>query len=71
MAKDDKLVAVEVIPGSTFTLGAERTLFQAPDFAYTYDVAADGQRFLMFTPLEKVKASPLTVILNWAKGLNP
>jgi len=30
-----------------------------------YDVAADGQRFLVITPVEG-RVTPLTVVLNWA-----
>lgn len=73
MSYDNKLMAVDVIPGNTFTLGAEKTPFQTPESlsgTQPYDVTADGQRFLVFTPLEKEKASPVTVILNWTEGLN-
>jgi hypothetical protein len=31
-----------------------------------YTVSADGQRFLVNTPLEEDNSSPVTVVLNWA-----
>jgi hypothetical protein len=34
-----------------------------------YDVAPDGSRFLVLTPLEKVRESPIRVIVNWTAGL--
>jgi hypothetical protein len=30
-----------------------------------YDVARDGQRFLLNVPLEQANASSITVVLNW------
>jgi len=32
----------------------------------TYDVARDGQRFLIITQMEKEETQPMMVILNWA-----
>jgi hypothetical protein len=32
----------------------------------TYDVAKDGQRFLINTQMEKEESQPMMVILNWA-----
>ncbi len=34
-----------------------------------YDVAPDGSRFLVSTPLEKVRESPIRVLLDWTAEL--
>ncbi len=36
-----------------------------------YDVSADGQRILAFASPEKSVSQPLTLVQNWAAGLNP
>jgi len=33
-----------------------------------YAVTADGQRFLLNTPVEESASAPITVVLNWAAG---
>jgi hypothetical protein len=39
-------------------------------FLHQYDVAADGQRFLLNVPVDDAPTSPaITVVLNWAAGL--
>lgn len=35
-----------------------------------YDVTADGERFLVNTPLEWASSAPITVVANWSEGLN-
>jgi hypothetical protein len=35
---------------------------------YSYDVTADGQRFLMLVPPQN-STVPITVVLNWSAGL--
>mgnify|MGYP000421472036 FL=1 len=67
------LVATAVVPGVTFTVGAQVTLFNtsgfagSPNFLY-YDVAPDDQRFVFFrkpTDNGAVKVDPLVHIVNW------
>ena len=36
---------------------------------YSYDVSADGQRFLLLVPPED-SSVPITVVLNWTSALN-
>ena len=36
---------------------------------YPYDVASDGQRFLVLQPTEESRSQPLTVVINWQAGL--
>jgi len=68
LASDRKLMAVTVKAGATFEVDSPRTLFQTSlevtSFRQAYAVSADGNRFLLNTPVEAV-AQPLTVVLNW------
>jgi hypothetical protein len=65
-------MSVAVKTGSTFEAAPPVTLFQAHPRqpvsfmdAYSYDVTADGQRFLINTRVDEPNAAPLLVILNW------
>jgi Tol biopolymer transport system component/DNA-binding winged helix-turn-helix (wHTH) protein len=70
---DDKLMAVEVktdapafekaIPKPLFALRLERLTRRTH-----YEVAANGQRFLVVTPVEAPPA-PFTLVTNWTAGL--
>jgi eukaryotic-like serine/threonine-protein kinase len=77
-ASDGKVMAVEVTPGTVFKVGTIRPLFQAPvtapkvaaSYVYFYwDATADGNRFLIPTPVAESIPSPFTVVLNWQAGL--
>jgi len=74
-APDGKLMAVEVKAGPNFEAGTPVELFEfrAGGNLITpyYSVTADGQRFLLSTIVETREAAPLTVVVNWAAGLNP
>jgi len=72
------LVAAAVVPGVTFTLGAQVTLFNTSGFAGStpfnnsrflyYDVAPDDKRFVLFRKAVKngdVTVDPLVHIVNW------
>jgi hypothetical protein len=37
--------------------------------AYSYDVAPNGQRFLLNTAGEDVPVTTITLVLNWTTGL--
>jgi hypothetical protein len=69
---DNMLMVAEVNgQGAGFDVGAVRPLFElqpAPG-GYGYDVAGDGQRFLVNAPIETA-SEPLDVILNWTAVLN-
>jgi len=72
IAPDRKLMAVAIKAGVTFEASAPTALFQT-DIERTggplrYDVAADGQRFLLRTPDESHRPS-ITVVLNWPAAL--
>jgi hypothetical protein len=66
------LVAVDVEPTPTgFRTGESRKLFQLHGAGeWRYDVAPDGERFLVSVPLEKESASPVTLLTEWTRRLN-
>ena len=73
-AKGDTLFTVPVSLGGTFTSGAIRRLFSGPysfdEVNVNYDVAPDGQRFLV--PGSRVDSAPrqLELVLHWFEELN-
>jgi serine/threonine protein kinase/Tol biopolymer transport system component len=72
LAPDDKLMAAAVnAKGSSFDVDAVKPLFQTRATAtrYSYDVSADGQRFLINTTPEQTTSAPITIVLNWTAGL--
>jgi hypothetical protein len=38
---------------------------------YSYDVSADGKRFLVLVTSERRAAQPLTLVQNWLVALKP
>jgi Tol biopolymer transport system component len=76
LASDGKMTAVQLTAGEHFDSGPPIPLFQASareqvagSELVTYDVAKDGQRFLIDTQMEKEGAFPMMVILNWNANL--
>jgi eukaryotic-like serine/threonine-protein kinase len=77
LAPDGRLMAVDVRTTTGFESGSPQPLFRthprqpisAMDF-FTYDVTADGQKFLVNTKVETVNSAPLSVILNWSTDLD-
>jgi Tol biopolymer transport system component len=70
LAPDNKLMAAQVNgQGPGVEVGPVRMLFQTRaktiDTRYAYDVSADGQRFLVITPVEQTTSAPLTLVVNW------
>jgi Tol biopolymer transport system component len=68
---DGQLMVVDVQTGPSFAARAPRALFDmnVPDqAAELYDVAADGQRFLVVRR-EGGEWPPITVVLNWQEEL--
>jgi Tol biopolymer transport system component len=76
LAPDGRLMAADVKTGAGFEVGFPSVLFvthprqpiSAMDF-FSYDVTADGQRFLVNTKVDTSNSAPLSVILNWAAEL--
>jgi len=73
LSTDGKITAVPVKLGATFESGTPVPLFQprlrqpisALDLC-SYDVSADGQKFLINTKVDAPSAAPLSVVLNWS-----
>jgi eukaryotic-like serine/threonine-protein kinase len=72
LAPDGMLMAAEVKTSAGFEAGSPSALFRthprqpisAMDF-FSYDVTADGQKFLVNTKVDTTNSVPLSVILNW------
>jgi len=66
-------MAVAVHPRLSLDPGAPKQLFLfhgASDFlGGSYDVSADGQRFLVSTLIGEEASPPLTVVMNWMEAL--
>jgi Tol biopolymer transport system component len=70
--RENFIVSVDVdhsAPG--FQVGATRQLFRfhGAGADWRYDVAADGNRFLVTVPLAEDLASPVTLITDWTRRL--
>lgn len=76
LAPDRKLMAVGLRAGTTFESDAPRALFQTdvPDagnpFRTSYDVTADGTRFLIKTLVGR-NGSAINVVMDWTAALKP
>jgi len=70
-----KMVAVEVLPGSGFQIGAEQILFSATAYRRdnwhaAYDVSADGERFVMIRISDSGSLDEeLIAVENWFEEL--
>jgi eukaryotic-like serine/threonine-protein kinase len=71
LAPDRNLMAVEIATETGLAASVPKVLFQAPQrtatLPYTWDVTADGKRFLFSAPAEQRK--PFTLVLNWQTAL--
>ena len=73
-ALDGKLMVVRVKSGAGFETDPPVALFEfrrgvtSGANLPSYDVTADGQRFLLNAMVETQTAAPLTVVVNWAAG---
>jgi hypothetical protein len=57
--------------GDHFEIGGIQQLFQARESGdiWRYDVAQDGERFLVLAPLIDEAASPIHLVVNWPEEL--
>ena len=69
VAPGNFVMALPVTPGLQVEAGAPIPLFRVDSEIENYDAAADGSRFLVSMPSEKVRDSPIRVILNWPAAL--
>ena len=70
----DKMMAVEVQTKATFKAERPQLMFEGPyaqsDFWTNYDVAVDGQRFVMLKTEDETRTNQvLRVVLNWSDEL--
>ena len=71
LAPDGNLMSVPIRTSPMFEPGDPVRLFPThltdvwTDMRNHYDVSLDGQRFIMVNPLEDLRASTYTVVLNW------
>ena len=71
IAPDRKMMAADVkLEGLTFEGSVPKALFQTQLISYpnprnSYEVSADGQRFVIITPLQENTSTPITVVANW------
>ena len=71
LSLDNKLTAAEVSAnGSRFEVGSIRTLFETHSYGVfgRYDVAADGQRFVIAYEAGQPSAA-ITLVVNWPAEL--
>jgi Tol biopolymer transport system component len=69
-----EMVVAEVQTGATFSVGRQRTLFPASEFARpgpvpSFSLSPDDKRFLMVREGEASQQSELIVAENWLEGL--
>lgn len=69
LSPEGALMAVPVESGeNSFRPGTPRELFRTME-ASSFDVTADGQRFLVNQPVSDSSDTPVTVIVNWPQLL--
>jgi Tol biopolymer transport system component len=66
---DRQLFVVDVQPGTVFRAGLPQLMFKAAA-GTTWDVAADGKRFLVETPASGGGGRRMEVVVNWFEELN-
>jgi serine/threonine protein kinase len=76
VSAEGKMMAVAVTTGARFGAGSPVALFQTHrrqpvSFldVFSYDVSADGQRFLVITKVDEANAAPLSILLNWSSDM--
>jgi Tol biopolymer transport system component len=77
VSPDGKMMEVAVTAGTNFKAGTPVVLFQthrrqpvSSQDHFSYDVSADGQKFLIITKMEEANAAPLSVLLNWSSEMD-
>ena len=73
LAPDNTLMAAKLtVRGAEFEVGERTPLFRtdlAPSVSWRYDVARDGQRFLVNTSSGQERRTPITLVINWTERL--
>ena len=73
LGADGRLMATEVALGPSFELRNPTALFKVslPSPDRQYDVTSDGGRILVNRISGEAEGAPITVVLDWAAGLEP
>jgi Tol biopolymer transport system component len=67
---DGAMMAVDVMFGSgKVSTSLPRQLFDLSAAVNNWDVASNGQRFLVLLPANPQTSDPISVVLNWSQGL--
>jgi eukaryotic-like serine/threonine-protein kinase len=76
LSADGKMMAVAVTTDASFKAGSPVALFQthrrqpvSSQDVFSYDVSADGQRFLIITKVDEANAAPLAITINWGSEM--
>lgn len=76
LSREGKMMAVPVTTGASFAAGTAMALFQthrrqpiSSQDVFSYDVSADGQKFLVATKVDEGNSAPLSVHLNWVSEI--
>ncbi len=71
-----QMMVVSISATPSFSPGRPKLLFEgayvrgSPSFAFTtYDMTADGQRFVTLQPAENAAPRQINVVLNWSEEL--
>jgi serine/threonine-protein kinase len=70
----DQMMAVSIVAEPSFTPGKPRSLFESTyvvsvERGWTYDLADDGQHFVMLRPQESSAPRQIHIVLNWFEEL--
>lgn len=70
LATDKSVMSVAVRGGDKFEFGTPSPIFRIDSiFNNSFDVTADGQRFIAISTAAQTQSAPLTVVVNWTADL--
>jgi len=71
IAADNRVMSVPVKPGQKFDAGNPTALYKLDAAITSFDVSAEGKRFLVSISLTGSQSSPFAVVLNWTAQSKP
>ena len=69
LAPDGTIMSVDISTTPSFSAATPKPLFKGPRGVIFWDLAQDGQRFLMPVPQDANAPAPYQVVLNWTSTL--
>ena len=69
LAPDGTIMSVDISTTPSFSAATPKPLFKGPSGVVYWDLAQDGQRFLMPVPQDANAPAPYQVVLNWTSTL--